>query len=186
MARKPNAPTVRTAEVHAPQEAANGLTGGVDDLLSADGRQSPAAAAIGRGARRLLATYGLTTLSEFPLPNGRRADILGLDDKGIVWIVEIKSSVEDFKSDRKWPEYRDFCDHLLFAVAADFPIDILPADTGLVIADRFGGELVRPPPVHALNPSRRRGLLLRVARAAMARNHRHDDPELALEQLVRE
>lgn len=185
MAVKPNAPTVRMDEVGAPQEAVPQPAGGVQDLLSTDGRQSPAAAAIGRGVRRLLAAHGLTTLSEFPLPNGRRADILGLDDKGVVWIVEIKSSVEDFRSDRKWPEYRDFCDHLLFAVAADFPHDILPPDTGLIIADRFGGELVRPPPLHALNSSRRRGLLLRIARAAMARNHRHDDPELAFELFVR-
>ena len=128
----------------------------------------------------------MQTLTELPLPNGRRADLVGLDDRGVVWIVEIKSSVEDFRADRKWPEYRAYCDHLVFAVAADFPVDLLPGDTGLVIADRFGGELVRPPPLHALNASRRRGFLLKIARVAMARNHRQDDPELGLEQFVRE
>lgn len=151
-----------------------------------DGRQSPAAAAIARGARRLLASHGLTSLCEFPLANGRRADILAVDEKAGVWIVEIKSSLYDFRADRKWPEYRDFCDRLFFAVAPEFPVEVLPADTGLIVADRFGGELVRPAPEHSVSASRRRSLLLRVTRTAMARLHHGEDPELALEAWPRD
>jgi len=157
-----------------------------DQVLSSDRRQSAAAAAISRGVRRLLAGHGLSTVTELTLPNGRRADVIGLDPKGGVWIVEIKSSVEDFRADSKWPDYREFCDHLLFAVAPDFPVELLPDDTGLIIADRFGGELIRPAPSHPLNAGRRRSLILRLARAAMARLHRIEDPDLVLEATVRD
>jgi hypothetical protein len=89
-----------------------------------DGRQSPAAFDICR----------------------RRADVAGLSDGGEIWIVEIKSCLEDFRADQKWPEYREFCDRLFFAVAPDFPREVLPQETGLIIADRYGGEIVRPAP----------------------------------------
>jgi len=159
----------------------------VDEPLAvSDGRQSQAAAAIARGCRRLLAGHGYASVCEIPLPNGRRADILAMDGKGTIWIVEVKSSLDDFRTDQKWPDYRDYCDHLLFAVAPDFPTEVLPPDTGLIVADRFGGELLRPAPAHPLAGGRRRSLLLRVSALAMARLQRLEDPEAALEALYRE
>jgi hypothetical protein len=157
-----------------------------DPLTVHDGRQSPAAAAIARGCRRLLAGHGFASLCEVPLPSGRRADIFAMDGKGTIWIIEVKSSLDDFRTDQKWPEYRDYCDHLLFAVAPEFPLDVLPADAGLIVADRFGGELLRPAPAHPLTGSRRRSLLLRVTTLAMARLQRLEDPEAALEAVWRE
>jgi hypothetical protein len=119
-----------------------------------------------RGAGRLLRAHGYACLNELPLPNGRRADVIGLARNGDIWIVEVKSGLEDFRVDNKWPEYRDFCDALFFAVAPEFPVDILPADTGLILADRYGGEIVRPAPEHRLAPARRKAMTLRIARAA--------------------
>ena len=119
-----------------------------------------------RGVGRLMRAHGLACLNELPLPNSRRADVVCLAQNGDIWIVEVKSGVEDFRVDNKWPEYRDFCDALFFAVAPDFPVDILPFDTGLILADRFGGEIVREAPEHRLAPARRKSMTLRFARAA--------------------
>ena len=115
-------------------------------MLPADGRQSPAALAIQRGLGRLLRSYGLAPVPEVPLPNGRRADMAALDAKGTIWIIEIKSSLIDFQTDIKWPAYLDHCDRLFFAVNPDFPIEVLPAETGLMICDAYGGALVRDAP----------------------------------------
>jgi hypothetical protein len=150
-----------------------------------DGRQSEAAFAICRGVTRLLKSHGFAAVCEVTLANGRRADVVGLSAHGDIWIVEIKSSIEDFRSDQKWPEYREFCDRLLFAVAPEFPTEILPADTGLIIADRYGGELVRPAPEHKLGASRRKAMTLRVARVAALRLQGVIDPEGGFEALSR-
>jgi len=186
MPSEPSRPPEAAAAPDAVAPDAGAPHRGAIEILTADRRQSAAAAAISRGVRRLLAGHGLATVTELALPNGRRADVVGIDPKGIVWIVEVKSSVEDFRSDSKWPDYREFCDHLLFAVAPDFPMEMLPDDTGLIVADRFGGELLRPAPLHALNASRRRSLVLRLTRTAMARLHRIEDPDLALEATARD
>jgi hypothetical protein len=119
-----------------------------------------------RGVGRLMRALGFASLNELSLPNGRRADVVGLSVSGDIWIVEVKSSVEDFRVDNKWPEYRDFSDALFFAVAPGFPVDILPADTGLILADRYGGEIVRPAPEMRLAAARRKSMTLRFARAA--------------------
>jgi len=153
--------------------------------LPADGRQSERAAGIARGVARLLATHGFACICEVPLANGRRADVVAVSEAGDIWIVEIKSSLEDFRTDQKWPEYREFCDRMLFAVAVDFPVDILPGDAGLIIADRFGGEIVRPAPEHRLAGARRKAMTLRFARAAAFRLSALYDPEAVFEQLVR-
>jgi hypothetical protein len=92
--------------------------------------------------------------------------------------VEVKSSIEDFRVDHKWPEYRDFSDALFFAVAPDFPVDILPADTGLILADRYGGEIVRAAPETRLAPARRKSMTLRFARAAALALQTLSDPTL--------
>ena len=109
-----------------------------------DGRQSLAALAIFRGVGRLLEAHGLAVVGEVVLANGRRADVAGVGKSGEIWIVEIKSCLEDFRADQKWPEYRAFCDRLFFAVAPGFPLDVLPQDAGLIVADRYGGEILRP------------------------------------------
>lgn len=149
-----------------------------------DGRQSAAASAIARGTRRMLWARGFATVTELVLASGRRADVAALSDKGELWIVEIKSSVADFRSDSKWPQYQEFCDRLLFAVDRDFPSDILPSQTGLIIADQYGAELVREAPLMVLAGARRKAVTLRFARAAAVRLHGLADPELGLETLL--
>jgi len=148
-----------------------------------DGRQSPAAFDICRGVARLLKLHGLAVVSELALANGRRADVAGIAEGGEIWIVEIKSCLEDFRTDQKWPEYRDFCDRLFFAVAPDFPREVLPEDTGLIIADRYGGEIVRPAPEHKLAGARRKAMTLRLARTAAFRLQGAIDPEGGFEGL---
>ena len=115
------------------------------------------------------------------LPNGRRADLMAVAPAGEIWIVEVKSGIEDFRADQKWPDYREFCDRLYFAVAPDFPVEILPADTGMVIADRYGAEIQRAAPEHRLATARRKAMLLRFARLGALRQQALADPELRLE-----
>ena len=150
-------------------------------LVSQDGRQSPAALAIARGAGRLLLALGFASLPEMVLPNGRRADLIAVSAAGEIWIVEVKSSIEDFRADQKWPDYRDFSDRLLFAVAPDFPAEILPDGTGIVIADRYGGDIVRPAPEHRLSAARRKAMILRFARLGALRQQAMLDPDLKIE-----
>jgi hypothetical protein len=147
-----------------------------------DGRQSQAASDIARGTRRLLLSHNFASLPEVSLANGRRADITALSERGEIWIVEVKSSVDDFRADNKWPEYREFCDRLFFAVGPDFPQELLPADTGLIVADRFGGELLRDAPVHAIAAARRKALVNRLARLGAMRLLGLADPELHLDR----
>lgn len=142
-----------------------------------DGRQSPAAFDICRGVARVLRAHGFAAVSEVALANGRRTDVTGISDSGAIWIVEVKSCLEDFRTDQKWHEYREFCDRLFFAVAPDFPREILPPDTGLIIADRYGGEIVRPAPEHKLAAARRKAMTLRLARLAALRLQAMIDPE---------
>lgn len=151
-----------------------------DALVWTDRRQSPAAAAIQRGVCRHFRALGFSVLTELPLSTGRRADVVGLSAKGEVWIAEIKSCLVDFRTDAKWPDYRDDCDRLFFAVAPDFPREVLPAETGLLLADRFGAEIARAAPEHRLPTRRRKALTLRFARAAALRLQLSQDPACAL------
>jgi hypothetical protein len=132
--------------------------------------------AVCRGTARFLRALDLACLQEFPLPSGRRADIAAIGPKGEFWIIEVKSSIEDFRVDRKWQEYRQHCDRLFFSVAIEFPQDILPEDAGLIIADPYGAHLVRPAPEHRLAAHTRKALTLRFARLAAARCHAAIDP----------
>jgi hypothetical protein len=125
--------------------------------------------------------HGMAPVSEVSLANGRRADIAAVAESGEIWIVEIKSSIEDFRADRKWPEYRDYCDRLFFAVAPGFPNEILPAETGLMIADRYGGEIVRAAPEHKLAGARRKAMTLRLVHTVAFRLQAAIDPEFSLE-----
>jgi hypothetical protein len=131
---------------------------------------------LARGAARCLLQLGYATLAEAPLANGRRADLLALGSDGVLLIVEVKSSVADFRSDRKWADYRDYCDRLSFAVPADFPKALIPDDCGLIVADPFGALVLREGVLHALSPARRRALTLRFARLAAERLTRFLDP----------
>lgn len=147
-----------------------------DPLEISDRRQSEQAAAIQRGTCRMLRQLGHSVLTELPLSTGHRADIVSLGRTGELWIVEIKSSLADFQSDSKWPGYRNHCDRLFFAVARDFPFDVLPEETGLIIADRFGAELARAASEHKLAGARRKAVTLRFAHAAALRLHSIHDP----------
>jgi hypothetical protein len=157
------------------------LLSGQSQVLQ-DGRQSPAASNICRGVARLLCVHAMAAVSEVSLGNGRRADIVAIGQGGEIWIVEIKSSIEDFRADQKWPEYRDFCDRLYFAVAPQFPSGILPPDTGRIVADRYGGEIVRVAPEHKLPGARRKAVTLTLARTAANRLQGMLDPEFGFER----
>ena len=126
-------------------------------------------AAVTRGAARLLADLGYAPLAEVTLPNGRRADLMALSGRGELIIIEVKSSLEDFRVDRKWHEYAPYCDRFAFAVAPEFPRDILPDEPGLIVADSFGGAVLREAPSTPLAPARRKALTLAFARLAAMR-----------------
>ncbi len=156
----------------------NGMGGTDIPRPSYGGPQSEAAREICRGVVRLLAAHGLAAIAELPLPGGRRADVVGLGPDGAIWIVEIKSSIEDFRCDQKWPEYRQHADRLFFAVRPDFPREVLPEDTGLIVADRYAGEILRPAPLVRLSAPVRKAMTLRLARAAASRLCLTLDPTL--------
>ena len=139
------------------------------------GRQ--AALDICRGAARVLKAHGLAVITELALANDRRADIAGVAASGEIWIVEVKSCLADFRGDQKWPEYREFCDRFFFAVGPDFPREVLPQDAGLIVADRYGGEIMRTAPELRLAGARRKAMTLRMFRAAAFRLHTIADPE---------
>jgi len=138
--------------------------------------QEAGAAAVARGVCRLFDAMGHVAIVELPLDSGHRADVVGLDAAGRFTIVEIKSSAEDLRADHKWPAYLEHCDQFYFAVPLGFPVELLPAEHGLIVADRYGAEVVRPPAALALTPARRRRMTLRFARAAAARLRRLEDP----------
>ena len=129
-----------------------------------------------RGVCRLLAAHGFCAVGEVTLASGRRADLVGLGAKGEIWIVEIKTSVEDYRADRKWPDYLAFCDSFFFATHAEVPAAIFPEETGLIVADPYGGEIVRARPHGALAAARRKAMMLRLARTAAQRLHGLMDP----------
>jgi hypothetical protein len=143
-----------------------------------DGRQSDTALAIQRGVGRMLRVAGFHMVSELGLASGRRADIVALGSDGEIWIVEIKSSIEDFRVDRKWPEYREHCDRLFFATHTGVPSEIFPEDAGLILADGYGAAVIREAPEHRLAGATRRAMLLRFAQAAAGRLHGLIDPEV--------
>ena len=137
--------------------------------MTAGPAQGADAAALARGVGRLLRDMGYASLTEFRLSSGRRADVAGIDRKGAIFIVEIKSSLADFQSDDKWSSYLAHCDRFAFAVGEDFPVDVLPAETGLIVADGYGAELVRPPPEAPMKPNLRKKEILSFARQSAAR-----------------
>jgi hypothetical protein len=142
-----------------------------------DGRQSLTALMVQRGTMRLLrGQLGLSCFAEVPLANGRRADILGVGPKGEIWIVEIKSSLADFRLDAKWHFYRDFCDRFFFAKPPDLDASIFPESEGLIVADGHGAAILREAADDPLAPARRKALMLRLTRLGADRIHALMDP----------
>lgn len=144
--------------------------------LPEDGRQSETALGVQRGASRMLRDMGFALLPEFCLASGRRADILAINGEGKIWIIEIKSSLQDYRSDQKWHEYGDFCDCFFFAIPQSLEPEIIPFQAGLIVADRFSAEVLRQPEEFALHASRRKALTLQFARTAALRLHALYDP----------
>ena len=134
-----------------------------------DRRQSERAMLVRRGVQRLLGVMGVHALPEISLASGRRADLVALTRLGEVWIIEIKSSIEDFRVDRKWPEYRLFCDRLFFATHPGVPAEIFPDECGFILSDGYGAEILREAPEHRLSAAVRKAMMLRLARAGAAR-----------------
>ena len=145
-------------------------------VLPPDRRQSPTALHVQRGVRRLFSEMGCVSLPEFSLANGRRADVIALCPAGRLTIVEIKSSVADFRADRKWPDYRDYCDRFFFAIPEHVAAGLIPEECGLIVADAFGAAVLRPAPDHLLSGPRRKAVTLRFAHAAAGLLHTLADP----------
>lgn len=129
---------------------------------------------ITRGAVLVFNGLGYSSLTEMKLANQRRADICAIGRKGQIVIVEVKSSSADFRSDQKWPEYAPYCDRFYFAVGQGFPTCIIPEHVGLIVADGFGGAVLREPETHVLTAGRRKAMTLRFARLASQRLMRQE------------
>ncbi len=134
-----------------------------------DGRQSQRAMMVRRGTQRFLHELRHAVVPELTLASGRRADLASLSPKGEIWIVEIKTSIEDFRVDRKWPDYRLHSDRLFFATHPGVPLDIFPEDCGLIVSDGYGAELIRDAPEHRLSAPTRKSVSLVFARVAAQR-----------------
>lgn len=135
--------------------------------------------AVTRGVQRCLYVRGYAPLTEFILPGGGRLDVMAVGPGGDILAVEIKVSLADLRGDRKWPGYLEWCERFYFAVPVGFPLEAVPDTPGLIVADRYGAEIVRESPVAALAPARRKALTLGFARAAAERHLRACDPDLA-------
>lgn len=151
----------------------------IQPLAPQDGRQSETALFVARGTRRLLRQLKFSSLTELPLLSGRRADIVALAEDGAIHIIEIKSSIADFRADQKWRDYRAHCDRLYFAIPESVPVEIMPPDAGLIVADAYGAEILRQAPEHKMATATRRAILMRFAHAAAHRLHGLCDPEVS-------
>lgn len=132
---------------------------------------------LARGVMRAFGDMGHACIAELPLGNGRRVDVMALDRGGMLTVVEVKSSLADFRSDGKWREYLPYCDAFYFAVAEDFDRSVLPDGVGIMVADRYGAAIVAPSPEFKMAAARRKALTLRFARAAARRLMRADGPD---------
>ncbi len=147
-----------------------------DPVISNDGRQSETAAAIQRGAGRMLRGAGFASVCELTLANGRRADVMALGRKGEIWIIEIKSSPADYLSDCKWRDYMDYCDRFYFAIPPTMDAGLIDPEAGLIVADAWGAEIVREAAESPLAAARRKAVTLQMARAAAMRLQSASDP----------
>lgn len=132
---------------------------------------------LARGVSRHLRSHGFAPLEEFVPERGKRVDVIALGPKGEIWVVECKSSRADFQSDHKWEGYLEWCDRYFWAVDADFPVDLLPEGTGLIIADAYDAEIIRMAPEDKLAPARRKKITQKFARDAARRLQAYRDPK---------
>lgn len=146
-------------------------------VFPVDGRQSETALLVARGTMRLMYALGRACVAEMPLPSGRRADLVALGPDGEIWIAEIKSSLADLRADDKWQDYRMHCDRLFFAFPQDLPCEIFPPDTGQIVADAYGAQIVCAAPEHRLPAATRKSMLVRFAQTAALRLSRIADPQ---------
>lgn len=155
----------------------------MSNASAASGTRPDVTLSVTRGVCRLWRARAWAPLIEVPLADGRRADVLAVANDGQIAITEVKSSIEDYRADAKWGDYLAWCDRYYFAVAADFPQSLLPQEVGLIVADAFGGEVVREDlraiADSRLAPARRRALILRCARLGAERLQRLHDPQAA-------
>jgi len=135
---------------------------------------------LARGVCRHLASHDFVTVEELIPTSGRRVDVMALGPKGEIWIVECKSSRADFQSDHKWQDYLEWADRFFWAVDEHFPTDLLPEDTGLIIADAYDAEILRLGPETKLAPARRKVMVQKFARHAALRWHAARDPGFSL------
>jgi len=135
---------------------------------------------LARGVCRHLRQHDFVTLEEFVPQRGLRVDVMGLGPKGEIWVIECKSSRADFTSDAKWRGYLEWSDRYFWAVDADFPTDLLPEGTGLIIADGYDAEILRMGPETKLAPARRTALIRKFARNAAQRLHAYRDPRTGI------
>lgn len=134
---------------------------------------------LARGVCRHLLDHNFVTVEELVPAPGLRVDVMALGPKGEVWIIECKSGRSDFQSDAKWHNYLEWADRFFWAVDADFPSDLLPLDTGLIIADGYGAEILRMGPETKLPPARRKVMVHKFARHAALRQMVARDPGLS-------
>lgn len=140
---------------------------------------------VARGIERLFARNDIWCLREMPLRNNRRADLMGLDAKGKIVIVEIKVARADLLGDAKWPEYLDYCDRFFWGLSTELDPSVLetapfrPESCGLIMADGYDAEIIKPAPTRSLNPARRRKEIERLARTAMRRHAALVEPRFA-------
>ncbi|WP_417254947.1 MmcB family DNA repair protein [Celeribacter sp.] len=149
------------------------------DPSSATAAPMQAGQILARGVCRHLRGYGFACVEEFVPARGLRVDVMALGPKGEVWVIECKSNRADFTSDHKWQGYLDWCDRYFFAVDAGFPVEILPDEAGLILADGYGAEIIRHPEEARLPAARRKVLHLNVARTAATRLQSYRDPGVA-------
>ena len=127
------------------------------------------AAEVARGVNRLLLEEGYSPILEFTLPNGRRLDVAAIGPGGEMLGVEIKVALADLRGDSKWPDYLDYCDLFYFAIPPDFPPEHVPNATGLIVADRYGGAIIKEAQAQSLHASRRKAVTISFARVAAER-----------------
>lgn len=132
---------------------------------------------LARGVCRHLATHGFASIEEFVPERGRRVDVMALGPKGEIWVIECKSSRSDFMADNKWQGYLDWCDRYFWAVDQVFPTDLLPQETGLIIADAYDAEIIRMPQADKLAGARRNAVIRKFANHAARRLHALRDPD---------
>lgn len=145
------------------------MTEAMDAAIGLEPARPEATRKATRGARRFLRACGFAVIGEMPLPNGRRADLVALAGDGVLRIVEVKSSLEDFRADQKWTRYRDYCDRFYFAIPIDVDPSPFPADAGLIVADAHGAMLARESPTLRLPPASRKAMLVRFGALAAER-----------------